>query len=294
MSQSQHLLHSHLTALKLPTFRREYEAIARQCAKEEASYATFLERLAELELQQRRAQAIERRLKQAQFPVVKELDQFDFTAAPKVGKKRIEDLAKCSFIDQRSNLVFVGPPGTGKSHLSIALGREACRRGYKVRFFTAAGLANAYIEAREEKQVTRLENHIRRCDLIVIDELGYVPLQREAAEHLFSFFSQCYEITSLIVTTNLPFADWPQVFAGDERMAGALLDRLTHHVQIVEMEGESYRLKHGGQRRQGQGKRKRAKGTDKSQDEQGQAPDDRDQSQETDQQKGGDAEDTTT
>jgi DNA replication protein DnaC len=146
-------------------------------------------------------------------------------------------------------------------------------------------MANAYIEAREEKQVTKLENHIRRCDLIVIDELGYVPLQHEAAEHLFSFVSQCYEITSLIATTNLPFADWPQVFADDERMAGALLDRLTHHVQIVEMEGESYRLKHGGQRGQGRGKRKRAKGTDQSKG---------DQSQETDQREGGDAEDTST
>lgn len=255
MSASQHLLHSHLTALKLPTFRREYEAIARRCAEEEASYAAFLERLAELELQQRRAQATERRLKQARFPVVKELDRFDFAAAPKVGKKRIEDLARCTFIEERANVVFVGPPGTGKTHLSIALGREACRRGYKVRFFTAAGLANAYIEAREERQVTRLESQIRRCDLIVIDELGYVPMQREAAEHLFSFFSQCYEITSLIVTTNLPFADWPQVFAGDERMAGALLDRLTHHVRIVEMEGESYRLRDSGDRRQGKGKR---------------------------------------
>ena len=112
-----------------------------------------------------------------------------------------------------------------------------------VRFFTAAALAQAYFEAREEKQVSRLEAHIRRSDLVVIDELGYVPLDRLSAEHLFGFFSQCYEITSLIVTTNLPFAEWPQIFAGDERLTGALLDRLTHHVQIVEMEGDSYRLR---------------------------------------------------
>jgi hypothetical protein len=108
--------------------------------------------------------------------------------------------------------------------------------------FTASGLANVYIEAREERQVTRLENHIRRCDLIVVDELGYVPLKRNEAEYLFGFFSQCYERTSLIVTTNLPFADWPQIFADDERLAGALLDRLTHHVHILEIVGDSYRL----------------------------------------------------
>lgn len=242
MSDANHLLHSYLKTLRLPTFKREYEAVARQCAQDEADYEHYLERLAELEVQHRQAQSIERRLKQAAFPVVKELDQFDFAASPKVGKKRIGDLARCTYIEQRSNLVFTGPPGVGKTHLAIGLGREACRRGHKVRFFTAASLAQAYHEAREEKQVSRLEAHIRRCDLIVVDELGYVPLERMAAEQMFGFFSQCYEITSLIVTTNVPFVDWPQIFAGDERLAGALLDRLTHHVQVIEIEGDSYRL----------------------------------------------------
>jgi DNA replication protein DnaC len=123
------------------------------------------------------------------------------------------------------------------------LGRAACRRGFKVRFFTASGLANLYREAREERQVLRLESAVRRCDLIVVDELGYIPLDRPAAESLFGFFRQCYETTSLALTTNLPFAEWPQVFAGDERMTGALLDRLTHHVHILEVSGDSYRLK---------------------------------------------------
>ena len=253
MSDSNHLLHSHLKTLRLPTFKREYEAVARQCAEAEADYESFLLRLAELEVQHRQSQSIERRLKQAAFPVAKELDQFDYTASPKVGKKRITDLARGTWIDQRSNLVFVGPPGVGKTHLAIGLGREACRRGYKVKFFTAAALAQAYHEAREEKQVSRLESHIKRCDLIVIDELGYVPLERMAAEQMFGFFSQCYETTSLIVTTNVPFADWPQIFAGDERLAGALLDRLTHHVQVIEIEGESYRLKASVRRKREKG-----------------------------------------
>lgn len=253
MSQDHLLLDSYLKALKLPTIKREYPAAARQCAQANAAYEAFLQQLAELEVQHRQAQSIERRLKQAGFPLVKELDQFDFSAAPKLNKKRVLDLARCQFIDQRFNLVLTGAPGTGKTHLAIAIGRQACRRGYKVKCFTAAALANTYLEAREERQVLRLENHIRRCDLIIVDELGYIPLDRTAAEHLFSFFSQCYETTSLMVTTNLPFADWPQVFADDQRMAGALLDRLTHHVHIVEILGDSYRLKQSMKRKKQEG-----------------------------------------
>jgi DNA replication protein DnaC len=244
MKEDLHLLlNSYLKTLKLPTFAREYEAVARQCAQHDVSYEMFLQQLAELEVQHRQAQAIERRIKQAGFPLVKELSDFDFAAVPKLNKKHILDLAQGQFIDKRANLVFHGAPGVGKTHLAIGMGRQACRRGYKTKFFTAASLANAYLEAREERQITRLENHIQRCDLIVIDELGYIPLDRTGSEHLFSFFSQCYETTSLMVTTNLPFADWPQIFAGDERLTGALLDRLTHHVHIVEMVGDSYRLK---------------------------------------------------
>ena len=134
-------------------------------------------------------------------------------------------------------------PHASSTVLTAVLGREACRRGYKVKFFTASRLVNTYIEARQERMILKLEKSIRRCDMIVVDELGYIPLDRMGAEHLFGFFSQCYEQTSLVVTTNLPFADWPQVFADDERLAGALLDRLTHHVHILEIIGDSYRLK---------------------------------------------------
>lgn len=241
-----HLLKSHLKTLRMPTMLREASTVARQISQQHGSYELYLQQLAELEVQQRQAGAIARRLKQAKFPVVKEIGDFDFAAVPKLNKKRLIDLAQCGFVDLRSNVIFNGAPGTGKTHLAIALGREACRRGYKVRFFTASGLANLYREAREERQVLKLEKQIQKHDLIIVDELGYIPLDRHGAEHLFGFFSQCYEQVSLILTTNLPFADWPQIFAADERMTGALLDRLTHHVHIVAIEGDSFRLKTSG------------------------------------------------
>lgn len=238
-----HLLKSHLKTLRMPTMLRESTAVARQIGAQHGSYELYLQQLAELEVQQRQAGAIARRLKQAKFPVVKEVADFDFAAIPKLNKKRLIDLAQCGFIDLRSNVIFNGAPGTGKTHLAIALGREACRRGYKVKFFTASGLANLYREAREERNILKLEKQIQSHDLIIVDELGYIPLDRHGAEHLFGFFSQCYEQVSLIITTNLPFTDWPQIFADDPRMTGALLDRLTHHVHIVAIEGDSFRLK---------------------------------------------------
>ncbi len=243
MQHTPTLLQSYLKSLRVPTMWREASTVARQIAAHDGSYELYLQQLAELEVQQRKAGAIARRLKQAQFPVNKDLGDFDFTAVPKLNKKRMVDLAQCNFIDLRSNIIFNGPPGTGKTHLAIALGREACRRGYKAKFFTASGLANLYREAREERQILKLEKQIQKLDVIIMDELGYIPLDRQGAEHLFGFFSQCYEQVSLVVTTNLPFVDWPQIFANDQRLTGALLDRLTHHVHIIAIEGDSFRLK---------------------------------------------------
>jgi len=245
------LLESHLKTLRLPTFVKEYAKVARQSGERGDSHESFLEHLAELEVNQRDSKASIRRLKQASFPVDKDLSDFDFTAVPGLSRKRVLDLFTCRFIQENASVVLLGAPGVGKSHLAVSLGREACRKGHRVKFFTASQLVNTYLEAREQRQVMRLEANIRKKDLIIVDELGYLPMDTRGAEHLFGFFSQCYEQVSLVVTTNLPFAEWPSIFAGDARLAGAVIDRLTHRVHIVEIAGESYRLKQSLKSKQG-------------------------------------------
>ncbi len=245
MSDSpQLLLQHHLKALKLPTFLREYDKVARQCAAEGVDHPGYLLRLAEQELIDR-----ERRIREARFPTVKSLESFDFTAIASLNKPLVLELARGEYITRRENIIALGNSGTGKTHIALALGLAACQHGLSVAFTTAATLVHQLIEARDEKRLLRLQQQLAKVKLLIVDELGFVPLSKSGAELLFEIFSQRYERGSILVTSNLPFEDWTEVF-GSERLTGALLDRLTHHVHILEMNGESYRLNQSKRRQQ--------------------------------------------
>jgi DNA replication protein DnaC len=237
----QVLLAHHLKALKLPTFLREYDKLARQCATEGVDHTRYLQRLAELELIDRERRLIERRIKAAKFPAVKSLDSFDFKAIPSLNKMLVVELARCEYVERRENIIALGNSGTGKTHIALGLGLAACQKGLTVGFITAAALVHELMEARDEKRLLRFQKQLAKYKLLIIDELGFVPLSKTGAELLFEVFSQRYERGSTLLTSNLPFDEWTEVF-GSERLTGALLDRLTHHVHILEMNGDSYRL----------------------------------------------------
>ncbi len=237
----QLLLEHHLKKLRLPTFLSEYDKLARQCAAENVDHSSYLLRLSELELIERERRMIERRIKAAKFPAVKSLDSFDFKAIPSLNKLLVTDLARCEYIERRENIIALGPSGTGKTHIALGLGLAACQKGMKVRFITASAMVHELMEARDEQKLLRLQKQLTNQQLLIIDELGFVPLSKTGAELLFEIISQRYERGSIIITSNLPFEEWTETF-GTERLTGALLDRLTHHVHILEMNGESFRL----------------------------------------------------
>ena len=252
MSQrSTLLLEHHLKELKLPSFLREYGKMAAQCAAENVDHPQYLLRLAELELIDRHQRMVERRIRAARFPAVKSLDSFDFPAIPSVNKALVMELARCEYVQRRENVIAIGTSGAGKTHIALGLGLAACQKGMSLGFTTAAALVHELMEARDERRLLNLQRQLSRLRLLIIDELAFVPLSPTGAELLFEVFSQRYERGSIMVTTNLPFDEWTEVF-GSERLTGALLDRLTHHVHILEMNGDSYRLKHSRDNSPGQ------------------------------------------
>ncbi len=249
-TKSTVLLKHHLKQLKLPTMLAECEKIAVRAAKDNLDHLAFLLQLCELELIDRERRAGERRLKAARFPSHKTLEEFDFKSRPSVNKPLVLELAKGEYLQRRENLLFVGPSGTGKTHLATALGIAACGLGKKVRFYRVTELITVLLEAKEERQLLRTRGQLAKLDLLILDELGYVPASKVGAELLFDVIATAYERNSVLITTNLPFENWTEVL-GNERLTGAALDRLTHRCHILETKGESYRLKEANRRRSG-------------------------------------------
>ncbi|UCF01060.1 MAG: IS21-like element helper ATPase IstB [Deltaproteobacteria bacterium] len=238
----QMVLAQNLKALKLSTMVRNLDSHLRQARENSMDYDEFLLGLTEIELQVRSDNRFKRRMRAAKFPLLKTFEIFDFDATPDLDRRFIHELTTGEYIREYRNIIFLGKSGTGKTHLATSLAVEACKQGVRTRFVTCCGLANELIEARHERELSRVIQRYARYGLLVLDELGYVPLSKEGADLLFQVFAERHEKGSVIVTTNLGFADWTQIF-GDANLTAALLDRLTHKAHILNCNWESYRLK---------------------------------------------------
>lgn len=234
------VLAEHCKELRMPTILSEYPGLVRQAQAGSWPYESFLQELFEREVIKRRQNVSQRRLKEARFPDVKTLDQLEWSRLQGVSKTKIKALSSGQFIDDAEDVVIVGPIGTGKTHLAIALGVEAARRRTKVLFTRAADLVRSLVEAKDEKQLGRLHRRFQNISLLILDELGFVPFNKEEGELLFNLLADRYERRSTIVTSNLSFGEWVQVF-GNEKLTTALLDRLAHHAHILTTKGRSYR-----------------------------------------------------
>jgi DNA replication protein DnaC len=234
-------LESHLKALRLPSVKRDYARTAADAAREGTSHESYLHRLVEAEISDRDQRVFAKRLKDARLPSRKTLADFDFAALPSLDPVRVHRLAGCEFVAKAENVLLVGGNGTGKTHLASAIAVAACKLKFSVRFFTVSQLVETLIEARTERSLMRMRAALKKVDLLVLDELGFVPLPASGAELLFEIVSDRYERGSIAMTTNLPFEEWISVLSS-EPLAHAMLDRLTHHVHILEMNGRSYRL----------------------------------------------------
>ena len=233
--------------LKMPGATRAFEALGRQAREEKWSFEDYLHEILTVEIASRRESAIRERLRDARFPETKTLDQFDFTTADGVDAAQITDLARGGWLERAENVILAGPIGTGKTHLAIALGIEAVRQKRRVAFTRAADLVRTLVEARDARELGRAQRRLDRVDLLILDEVGFVPFDRTGGELLFNAIAERYEHRSVLVTTNLAFSEWPKVFGGDEKLTTALLDRLAHHAVVITTKGKSFRMRRRSQ-----------------------------------------------
>ena len=236
------LLIENLKSLKLSTMISNLASHLRQAKQDKLEYEEFLLNLTEAEVQVRKENGCKRRLREAKFPLIKPLETFDFGAAPQLDARLIKELSGCEYVDKSRNIIFLGKSGTGKTHLATGLGIEACKQGIRTRFVTGCGLANELIEARDEKTLARAVRRYAGYGLLIIDELGYVPFSKEGAQLIFQILAERHERKPVMITTNMGFGDWTQIF-GDPSMTAALLDRITHKAHVISCTWESYRLK---------------------------------------------------
>ncbi len=238
------LIEAHATELKLPTVRRRFRALADEATREQQTPTAYLAALLEAETAERAERRERRRLVDARFPMLKRLEDFHFDENPKIPQATIAALAEGSWIDDRETVILIGDSGTGKTHLSTALGIRACQQGRRVRFTTLAALANELQEAQTRRDLARIVARYARTELVLLDELGYLGLPDGAAELVFQVLSERHERGALIITTNLPFGESTKVFP-DPRLAKAVVDRLTHRAHIIDTGTESWRFRHG-------------------------------------------------
>ena len=240
--QHHALLETYLRQLRLPTFAHNYAAFAQDAARTGLSCERYLLALSEAEIAHRDTNRVERCIRQAKFPVLKELAQFDWSCVQGVNKTRVLELAQGGYISQAQPILMIGNPGLGKTHVAIGLALSACRQGRHVRFYNVATLVNDLICAQQDLKLSRFMAAICKHDLLVLDEFGFIPFSREGAHLLFQLCSALYERSAMIITSNLKFGDWNTVM-GEEHLTAALLDRLTHRAHILEFLGESFRFR---------------------------------------------------
>jgi DNA replication protein DnaC len=243
MSENNRRLDEHLKYLKLPFIREHYQGLALQAAEKQLPHIDYLEKLADGEAAFRRDRSIERRIRQARFPVIKTLDQFNWSWPKKLNRLQVKNLFRLQFIPDKANVIFLGGVGLGKSHLSTALGYQACLEGHTVLFATAIDVINTLTAAQSAGRLkTELKKYTRPA-VLILDELGFLPIDKAGADLLFQVISQRYEQGALVITSNRAFKDWPEIFNNDSTLTSAILDRLLHHAETVIIEGKSFRMK---------------------------------------------------